>query len=344
MASNLDEYLVQFRNGNTEIRRPVTATPTRSWREASGKAKGYYLLKEVLPARVFDRALQPAYRNLRSATGRGPGSGRVLPDFLVLGVAKCGTTSLFDWMCEHPLIARPRMLGFERKEILFFDYHYAEGVDWYRANFPLRTEREAFAAEHGRPFLTGEATATYATGFHVPDRVHRVVPEAKLIISLRDPIDRAYSAFQMSRREGLEDQESFEAALALEAERLAPEEDRVRRDPYYNPPPPAPLGYWSYLQRSRYAEHVARWLERFPREQILFLKFEEMAADPQGALDQVYAFLGLPPHRHAAFPKLNVGAYEDSVSPETRSQLAAYFRPHNERLRELTGIDFGWDD
>ncbi len=344
MASTLDEYLVQFRNGNTDLRRPDTGGPARSWRDVGGRARGYYLLRETLPEPVFDLAVRRGYRGARAALGRGPGAGRVLPDFLVLGAAKCGTTSLFDWMCEHPDIARPRTQGRGRKELLFFDYRFDEGVDWYRGHFPRQAERDEFARTHGRPWLTGEATASYLTGYHVPARVQQVVPEAKLIVTLRNPVDRAYSAFQMSRREGLEQYESFETAIALEAERLAAEEERARRDPRYNPPPPAPLGYWSYLQRSRYDEHVERWLARFPREQMLFLRFEDLAADPQSALDAVYAFLGLPPHRHEAFRKLNVGAYADELNPETRSHLAEYFRPHNERLRTLTGIDFGWTE
>jgi hypothetical protein len=344
VASTLDEYLVQFRNGNTEIRPPATAPQRRRWQEATGKARGYYLLKETLPGPVFDLAVTRGYRGLRAAVGRGPGSGRILPDFLVLGFAKCGTTSLFDWVCEHPMVARPRTRGRARKELLFFDYRFDEGLDWYRAHFPLRSERDQFEREHGRPFLTGEATASYVSGYRIPERVQQAVPQAKLIVTLRNPVDRAYSAFQMSRRERLEEHESFETAIALEADRLAPEEARVRVDPRYDPPAPAPLGYWSYLQRSRYDEHVARWLARFPREQMLFLKFEDLAADPQSTLDQVYAFLGLAPHRHAEFRKLNVGSYEEQVHPDTRAHLNAYFRPHNERLRELTGIDFGWDD
>jgi hypothetical protein len=299
------------------------------------------LLQERLPPAAFELAVG-GYYGLRRAAGRSPGRGRVLPDFLVIGAAKCGTTSLFDWICTHPLVVRPSTDGRPRKELLFFDYNFHRGVDWYRGHFPLERERAEFERQHGRPFLTGEATASYLTGHWVPGRVRRLLPDVKLIVTLRNPVDRAYSAFQMSRRERLEECASFEQAIALEEERLAGELERVRRDPRYNPPLPPPLGYWSYLHRSRYADHVARWLEAFPREQMLFLRFEDLAADPWGSLARVHAFLGLPPHRGGELRKLNAASYTE-MDPRTRAELVERFRPCNERLRELTGIDFGWD-
>jgi hypothetical protein len=310
-------------------------------RNLKGKARVHRLLKQRLPPAAFELAAG-GYYGLRRAAGRSPGRGRVLPDFLLIGAAKCGTTSLFDVICLHPLVARPTTQGRPRKELLFFDYNFHRGADWYRQHFPLEQERREFAREHGRPFLTGEATASYLTSYWVPDRVRQVVPDVKLIVTLRNPVDRAYSAFQMSRRERLEQCETFEEAIALEDERLAGELARVHGDPRYNPPLPPPLGYWSYLHRSRYAEHVARWLEVFPREQILFLRFEDLAADPSRALEEVHAFLGLPAHRAGELRKLNAAAYSE-MSPHTRADLVEHFRPYNQRLRELTGIDFGWD-
>jgi hypothetical protein len=310
-------------------------------RNLKGKTRVQRLLKQRLPPAALELAVG-GYYGLRRAAGRSPGRGRVLPDFLVVGAAKCGTTSLFDWICEHPLVARPSTDGRPRKELLFFDYNFHRGADWYRKHFPLEVERGEFEREHGQPFITGEATASYLTGHWVPGRVRQVVPDVKLIVTLRNPVDRAYSAFQMSRRERLEECESFEDAVALEAERLAGELERVHSDPRYNPPLPPPLGYWSYLHRSRYVEHVERWLEVFPREQILFLRFEDLAADPSEALERVHAFLGLPPHRGGELRKLNTAEYT-AMSPRTRAELEEHFRPYNQRLRQLTGVDFGWD-
>jgi len=340
MPSTLDDYLVPFRDADVGVRRPERLTERRR-KQRSAKGRVHDLLREASPQATFELAVG-SYYGVRQAVGRGPGRGRVLPDFLVAGVAKCGTTSLYDWICEHPLVVRPTTDGRPRKELLFFDYNYYRGVDWYRRHFPLLKEREAFEREHGSPFLTGEATASYLTGHWVPGRVRAAVPGIKLIVTMRNPVDRAYSAFQMSRRERLEECESFESALALEDERLAGELSRARRSPRYNPPLPPPLGYWSYLHRSRYADHVARWLEFFPREQMLFIEFEQLAADPQGALDRVHAFLDLPPYRNRELPTLNAASYA-GMDPRTREAMVEYFRPYNQRLRALTGVEFGWD-
>ena len=306
VADALDEYLVQFRELDDRLlSRPPAATPAHA-----SPSKRRALVRAVAPAPV-----RRGYHSARSFA-RPEGRGRILPDFLLVGAAKCGTTSLFDWMCEHPFIARPMTDGQPRKELLYFDYFSTQSVNWYRAHFPRARDRRAFEREHGRPFLTGEATATYLTHPWAPVRAAKLLPKAKLIVTLRNPVDRAYSAFQMSRREGLEPCASFEGALALESARLDAEEARVSADPSYSPAPPAPLGYWSYLQRSRYAQHVARWLEFFPREQFLFLEFEQLAHEPQGALDRVYEFLGLPDHEHGSFPTLNAGEYRSRSSPK----------------------------
>jgi hypothetical protein len=109
-------------------------------------------------------------------------------------------------------------------------------------------------------------------------------------------------------------------------------------DPRYNS---WNFGRWSYLARSRYAEQLERWLELYPREQFLFLTAEEMFADPQHALDSVHEFLGLPRHRLGDTERLNVAPEYDTLPRDVRERIAEYFRPHNERLRELVGIDLG---
>jgi len=110
-------------------------------------------------------------------------------------------------------------------------------------------------------------------------------------------------------------------------------------DPRYNS---WNYGCWSYLSRSRYAEQVERWLSQFPREQMLFLKAEDLFAMPEETLVDVHRFLDLPAHATQQQPRLNTGEY-DAVPSAVRQQLTAYFRPLNERLYELVGTDFGWE-
>ena len=103
-----------------------------------------------------------------------------------------------------------------------------------------------------------------------------------------------------------------------------------------------PLGCWSYLTRSRYAEQLERWFQLFPREQFHFVKNEDLAESPAPTLASVHEFLELPTHDKQDFPKFHVASYS-GMTPETRAKLVDYFRPHNERLYELVGIDFGWE-
>ena len=284
-------------------------------------------LRENLPA--------PAYELARKLARRNPGRGRILPDFLVIGTAKSGTTTLYGWLSEHPFVEPADM-----KEVHFFDYGYERGLDWYRSHFPLARDRETFAREHGRPFLTGEASPTYISHEWAPTRIAEALPQAKLIVAFRNPVDRAYSQFQMSRREEEEPLESFADAVAAEEERLAPEHARSKADPRYKS---WPLGCWSYVWRSSYAEQVDRWFRLFPREQFHFVSTEELESQPQTTLDAVYEFLELPPHANADLGHLHVAPKYDPISPEVRAQLAERFRPDNERLYELVGVDFGWE-
>jgi hypothetical protein len=306
------------------------ASPPSPLRKLRGSLE--HRARRHLPRPAYQTAVG-RYNDARALAGRGPGRGRVLPDFVIIGAAKAGTTSLYGWLSEHPYVAPAT-----QKEVHYFDYNYYRGEDWYRAHFPRQTERTAFAAEHGRPFLTGEASPPYIAHHWAPERLARLLPDAKLLVTLRNPVDRAYSQFQMSRRED-EEPLDFAAAIDAEAERLAPELARTRVDHRYNS---WPIGCWSYLMRSRYAEQLERWFALFPRQQFDIMTLEQLAAEPQQQLDRVHEFLGLPPHRYDDLKPLHTASY-DVIAPDLRRRLSDYFRPHNERLYELLGTDLGWE-
>lgn len=290
-------------------------------------------LRGSLPRPVYQFG-RSRYYELRTLAGRNPGRGRLLPDFLIIGTAKSGTTTLHGWLSQHPFVV-PAV----KKEVHFFDYDFYRGLDWYRAHFPLASARDETERHHGRPFLTGEASPTYISHQWAPERIAQVLPDVKLIVAFRNPVDRAYSQFQMSCREG-EESESFGGAVALEEERLRDEKARSLTDKRYNS---WPLGCWSYLLRSSYAEQVERWFELFPRERFLFLKTDDLDSEPQRTLDRVYEFLGLPGHLNEQLPRLHTAPEYEPLPAETRAELVEYFRPRNERLYELLGVDFGWD-
>ena len=258
---------------------------------------------------------------------------RMLPDFLILGTQKGGTTSLFLWLTRHPQVGRPI-----EKEIGYFDRHHGNGALWYRAHFPTAVAAQWRTARSGR-FVTGEATPYSLMHPLAPARAAALVPHARLIALLRNPADRAFSFFQHRARLGLEPL-PFEAALDAEEERLAGEVERMRSDPTYDS---HHLREHAYLYGGRYADHLAAWLDHFPRDQLLVLRSEDLFTAPSEVFGGVLDFVGIDrvwePHWYDA---INAGAY-DELPAATRRRLDAWFEPHNRRLRALLGPEFGWD-
>ena len=254
-------------------------------------------------------------------------SRRALPDFVILGAQRSGTTSLFDHLTHHPDVLAPH-----RKEIHFYDLHYRRGLGWYRANFPAKR-----AIGHGR--VTGEATPNYLVHPDVPGRLAEVTPEAKLIAMLRHPVERAHSAWRLRTMEGRETT-TFEQAV-----------EKEQADPI-----PAGFGDYHddrqgvgdalrflYLAKSRYAEQIERWLTHFPLDRFLFIRSEDLFSDPGPVLDEVWRFIGVRPWDGASFPAINQATPAD-IDPELRARLEAYFAPYNRDLERLIGRPFNWDD
>jgi hypothetical protein len=257
---------------------------------------------------------------------------RVLPDFVILGAQKCGTTSLYDYLCQHPDVFATRI-----KELHFFDNNFGRGLDWYRTYFPRAAEIEA-RRKAGRTACTGEASPNYFFHPYAAERIAATLPHARLIVILRNPVDRAYSHYQHQVRYGREPL-SFKDALAAEEERLAPEDAALRADELYVA---QQRQYYSYRTRGRYVEQLTRWLDLLARDQFLVLNFNDLAARPGEVYGRVCACLGLQPFTRVEFEKKNAGSYRP-MDAATRRELAAYYAPYNARLYELLGEEFGWE-
>jgi hypothetical protein len=249
-----------------------------------------------------------------------------LPAFLILGVQRGGTTSLYDYLTNHPRIVRAK-----RKEVHFFDLFYERGIDWYRSQFPwtLRLRRGA---------ITGDASPYYLFHPAVPQRVAEHLPDVKLIVLLRDPVDRAFSHYQLARRRGWESL-SFAEAIRAEPERLAGEAEKLF-DPAYVSFNHQNL---SYVARGVYIDQILAWTKHFPVERFLFMQSEDLYRDPRATFHRTLDFLGMPAIELLTYAHRNLGGYEEAIEPEVRSQLQAFYRPHNERLYDFLGVDLGWD-
>jgi hypothetical protein len=198
-----------------------------------------------------------------------------LPNFLGLGVQKGGTTSLQKLLEQHPGAFLP-----PAKEVHYFSLHYARGAAWYRQQFALA----------GAGKCHGEITPYYLFHPEAAGRIKALLPQARLVVLLRDPVDRALSQYFHSRRLGLEPL-GLEEALAAETERLAgaqaqlaAAEGRHRSHQEH-----------SYLSRSRYGEQLQRFEDRFAAEQLLVLRSEDLFTKPQGVWSRLLTFLDLEP-------------------------------------------------
>ena len=247
------------------------------------------------------------------------------PDFVIIGTQRGGTTSLFSYLTSHPLIVPPSY-----KELHFFSLYYDRGLDWYQAQFP--TDRPPGA-------LTGEATPYYLYHPHAPRRLHRFAPDVKLIVLLRDPVDRAYSQYHMEFARG-DESLSFEEAIAREEERLRGERERMLADESYRS---FAHQHYSYLARGCYVDQIRTWQELFPLEQMLFLRSEEFYRDPSAAVVHVLAFLGLPLTGTTTGAIHNDQAYSP-MNKATRRWLAEHFAAKNAELASLLGQPFRWPE
>jgi hypothetical protein len=268
---------------------------------------------------------EPA-RRLRAGYSQVTAPLRGLPSVLIIGAQKSGTTSLFNYLVRHPDV-----LPSLRKEVHYFDFNYGRGLNWYRAHFP-------FAHQLRRGTLTLDASPYYQVHPLVPQRAAQLLPGAKLVALLRNPVDRALSHYQHEVRGGREPL-SFAEAIEREPERLAGEEKRLREDPSY-------YSYnhhrYSYMQRGLYVEQLRRWVEHFPRSQLLVLQAESLFAAPAEVAAEVHRFLELQPHKlELKKPFVQVG-YDRQMPPELRTRLLKYFEPYNRELFQWLGKEYDW--
>jgi sulfotransferase family protein len=254
---------------------------------------------------------------------------RMLPSFLIIGAQRAGTTSVHSYLLQHPAV-----LPALAKEIRYFDVHYStRSFGWYRAHFP----RAASARKRGGRAVTGEASPDYLDQPAAPRRVHDRLPEAQLIAVLRDPVSRAYSQYQHSVDLGFETL-SFEDALQAEPERLAGAEAGLAMN---DPRAMRTLQNFNYMDRGIYHKHLARWLEHFPRHQLVVIETERLEDDVPGTMRWLFEVLQLEPFDVGRLARLNVRHYPP-IPPKAEQGLREFYGPHNQTLAELLGLEFTW--
>lgn len=272
-------------------------------------------------------------RRISRLVGRSTASLRMEPDFLIVGAQRCGTTSLYKTLTQHPAVLPAGL----HKGVHYFDTDYERGPAWYRSHFPTRLAAKRSERRTGSWPITGEASPYYMFHPMVSERIARDLPQARLIVLLRDPVERAYSAYTHERARGFEAL-SFEDALAAEPERLAGEEDRLRADPGYVS---RSHQHNAYLARGRYVEQLERLESAVGRERLCVIDSDELFSDFTKRLPEVLEHLKLDPWLPESFEQRNARP-RTKLEPEVRRRLEDHFAPYDERLASWWGREPGW--
>jgi hypothetical protein len=277
---------------------------------------------------VRKAAPEPVRRAGRRAflqVGTATAALRLQPSFIMIGAQRCGTTSLFRALMAHPQVVRPAF----HKGINFFDLNYYRGRTWYRGHFPVARIAQAATARHGGP-VTFEASGYYMYHPFAMERMAHDLPGVKLVVMLRDPVERAFSAYKHEYARGYE-WETFEKALELEDDRLVGETDRMRADPSYES---FTHRHHSYTRRGHYADQLERIFELFPRDHVHVMDSEAFFARPAQEFHALTDFLGLRAFQPASFGQHNARP-GTLMAPQIQDMLEDHFAPHNKRLAGL---------
>ena len=278
-------------------------------------------------------AVRPRALAVSDVVGRATSGARMTPSFLITGAQRCGTTSMYRALAQHPCVLGPVL----RKGVHYFDTDYGRGSSWYRAHFPTRWSGALAARRGGAPAQAFESSPYYLFHPLAGERIAADLPGVRLVVLVRDPVERAYSAHTHELRRGFE-HEPFDRALELEEARLAGAEERLRNNPLAVDPSHQ---HHAYVARGRYVEQLERLEQLLGRERLHVVDSQDFFDDPAPAHSAVLDFLGLPPSGAVAFDQHN--ARPRSPMPEpVRERLSEHFRPYDERLAAWLGTTPSW--
>jgi len=246
---------------------------------------------------------------------------------------RAGTTSLFRALMSHPNVLRPVM----HKGVNYFDVRSYETWNWYLSHFPLQINARRRAAPGQRQAAVFEASGYYMFHPHAPRRIASALPNVKIVAMVRDPVERAYSAYKHEFARGFET-ETFEKALELEEQRIKPELARMLADPLYQS---MTYRHQAYRRRGHYAEQLQAFVDLLGREQVHVVESEAFFAEPEKAYSDLLDFLGLPVVMPPSFDQFNARP-GSPLSPELMAELREHFAPHDAALATYLGRPPWW--
>ncbi len=277
---------------------------------------------------VSKARLRRAYIGLSSPTAKL----RSKPDFLVVGAQRCGTTSLFRALEQHQEVARPTL----NKGINYFDINYHRGERWYRAHFPFAFTARRLANQE-KPKVIFEASGYYMFHPLAAQRIANDLPNVKIVAMLRDPVERAYSAWKHESARGF-DHMSFEEAVARETERTAGERERMIADPTYQS---SAYRHHSYTARGHYSTQLRTFYDRLPASNIHVVYSESFFMNPEQEFGRLAEFLGISSSRNISFDRHNARP-SGPMPGQTRAVLTKMYETEADKLEELVGRRPPW--
>jgi len=283
-----------------------------------------------------ETALRETAKHTLHAYGRATAPLRAHPDFLLIGAKRGGTTSLWAYLSEHPDVLTMFPRAEKLKGLYYFDEQFTRGDAWYRSHFPMRARRER-PTRRGTRTVVGEATPYYLYHPLAPTRAHAVVPNAQILVALRDPVERAYSHYKERLRNDTEPL-SFADAIAAEPARLAGEAERIVAEPGYVS---FAHRHQSYVDQGRYAPMLERWFDAYGADNVLVEISEEMYADPQATCDRVTDRLRIARHPLADTSAHNAEPAR-GLDPAVRAELTELLAPDIRATELLLGRTLPW--
>ncbi|MBF8188856.1 sulfotransferase domain-containing protein [Nonomuraea sp. K274] len=273
--------------------------------------------------------------SLSRVAGRFSSGARMLPSFLIAGGQRCGTTSLYRALAQHPLLLKPVL----HKGVHYFDVGYGHGLSWYQGHFPLRVGAALATHRYGAPAQAFESSPYYLFHPLAGERIAAELPGVKLIVLVRDPVERARSAHAHELARGFETESNFEYAIELEARRLAGAEKMLRESPlsvHHS------HRHHAYLARGRYADQLDRLEPLIGRDRILVLDSHRFFGEPETVYDRVLEFLEVPHLGYPAFERHNGRPGPRRVSRELAQVLRDHFEAYDARLTPWLGGEPSW--
>ena len=248
---------------------------------------------------------------------------RTIPNFIVIGVKRCGTTTLYEQLSEHPCIEKS-----SHDNLGFFNNNFELGINWYKSHFVTNLRKREIERKYGQ-FATYDVTSSYIQKKKTAENIFKTLPNVKLIIILRNPTDRAYSEYNQNIIDENESRE-FIDLIKQEIKEIQNMENIEFSSDKIN-----------LVKKGMYEKQISPWLEIFDRKQILIITTEEFGEKTTETYDKIFRFLELPEYKIKNKERHRKGAYKE-MNVKTRKILDDFYEPYNKELFQKIEETFQW--